>query len=228
MQHVLGRGGFSAGAMVQLPGGGWATRKSCTDTPDNQRRMNFGLQLLEGALKDHVANVLGPSSQIDNQPAFISFDMEPADGMTLGEYVQNNRLNYISPEWVQWVGLHVVRGLGCLHSKRILNGEMKTSNLFLFTGAQKPVIKIGDLGSSLRLDAFGVDSNGYIQRCITSYNYAAPEMLLAGIRNLPHLYRGQTSTPSGWSSSTCVVRSTPCTLSRLVGCRSCTMPAPVR
>ena len=35
---------------------------------------------------------------------------------------------------------------------------MKTSNLFVFSDAQEPVIKIGDLGSSLRLYAFEVDS----------------------------------------------------------------------
>ena len=54
---------------------------------------------------------------------------------------------------------------------------MKTSNLFVFSGAQEPVIKIGDLGSSPRLDAFGVDSSSHIQRCTTTFEYAAPEML---------------------------------------------------
>ena len=46
------------------------------------------------------------------------------------------------------------------------------------------MIKIGDLGSSLRLDAFGVDSASYIQRCTITYQYSAPEMLLAGICKL--------------------------------------------
>ena len=64
----------------------------------------------------------------------------------------------------------IVRGLEWQKNKRILHGDMKASNLFVFGGAQEPVIKIGDLGSSLRLDAFGVDNNGYLQRCITSYN----------------------------------------------------------
>ena len=81
-------------------------------------------------------------------------------------------------------------GLGWLHNKRILHGDLKTNNLFVFTGTHEPAIKIGDLGSLLRLDAFGVYSRGYIQRCITSYTYAAPEKLLAGIRKLPHIELG--------------------------------------
>ena len=51
-------------------------------------------------------------------------------------------------------------------------------------------MKIGDLGSSLRLNAFGVDSASYIQRCTTTYKYAAPVMLLVGIRKLPHIDLG--------------------------------------
>ena len=69
-------------------------------------------------------------------------------------------MNYISPELVQWVGLQVVRGLGWLHNKHILHEDMKTSNLFVFKGAQEPVIKMGDVCSSLRLDALGGDTNG--------------------------------------------------------------------
>ena len=73
MQQVLGCGGFSSVALVQLPGGGWAARKSCPQTPDNLRRMNLELHLLDGARKDHVANVLWAlSSQIDNQQGVIS------------------------------------------------------------------------------------------------------------------------------------------------------------
>ena len=63
------------------------------------------------------------------------------------------------------------------NAKHILHGDMKTTNIFVFWGAQEPVVKIGDLGSALHLDAFGVDSASYIQRCTTTYNYAPPEML---------------------------------------------------
>ena len=88
------------------------------------------------------------------------------------------------------MGLQVVRGLRWLQNKRILHADLKINNLFVFTGTHEQVIKIGDLGSSLRLDAFGVSSRGYVQRCNTSNNYAAPEMLLAGIRKLPHIELG--------------------------------------
>ena len=119
MQQVLGCGGFSSVALVQLPGGRVGGKEVLSSDARNPQRMNLELHLLEGARKDHVANVLWAlSSQIDNQRGVISFDMEPADRLILGEYIQNNTLNYISPELVQWMGLQVVRGLGCLHSKR--------------------------------------------------------------------------------------------------------------
>ena len=130
--------------------------------------------------------LLAIATQIEHQQGVFNFDMELADRLALDEYVLNLQFNYISPELVQWVGLKVARGLVCLHGQHILHGDLKTSNLFVLSGAQEPLIKIADLGSSLRLDAFGVDSASYIQRCTTTFNYAAPEMLLAGIRKLTH------------------------------------------
>ena len=57
-----------------------------------------------------MANILlALSTQIDTQQGVISFDMEPADRLTLWDYVQYYPLNYISPELVQWVALQVVR-----------------------------------------------------------------------------------------------------------------------
>ena len=52
------------------------------------------------------------SAHIENQQGVISIDMEWADRLTLEEYIQNHPLNYISPEFVHWVGLQVARGLG--------------------------------------------------------------------------------------------------------------------
>ena len=174
--------------LVEHPGGGWAARKSCPHTPDNLRRMSLELHLLDGARKDRVPNVLWAlSTHVDNSQGVLSFDMEWADRLTLEEYIHNHPNNYISPELVQWVGLQAARGLGWVHGRHILHGDLKTTNLFVFSGAQEPVVKIGDLGSSLCLDAFGVDSASHIQRCTTTYEYAAPEMLLAGIRKLPHI-----------------------------------------
>ena len=90
MQQMLGRGGFATVSLVQLPVGGWAASKSCPETPDNQRPMTLDQLLLEAAGKDHVANILwAPSTQIDAQQGAISCDMEPADRLTLGEYIQN-------------------------------------------------------------------------------------------------------------------------------------------
>ena len=42
------------------------------------------------------------------------------------------------------MGLQVVRGLGWLHNKRILHGDLKIYNLFVITGTGEPVIKISE------------------------------------------------------------------------------------
>ena len=106
-----------------------------------------------------MANVLWElSTLIDAHLGVISFDSEPANRLTLREYVQNYPRNYISAELLQGVGLQLVRGLRSLQIKRILCEDLKTSNIFVFHCAQESLVKIGDLCSSLRLDAFGVDS----------------------------------------------------------------------
>ena len=102
--------------------------------------------------------------------------MEPADYLTLERYIQNHPFKYISPELVQWVGLQVARGLGWLHGKHIIDGDLKTPNLIVSSGAEEPVVKIGVLGSSLCIDAFGVHSASHIQHSTTTFEYAAPEM----------------------------------------------------
>ena len=113
MQQVLGRGGLSTVTLVPHPGGGFAARKSCSQTPDNLRRMSLELHLLDGARKDRVPNVLWAlSTHIENQQGVLSIDVEPADHLTLKEYIKNQPLIYISTEFVQWVCLQVARGLG--------------------------------------------------------------------------------------------------------------------
>ena len=85
--------------MVQLPVGGWPARKSCPQTPDTMRRMKLELHLLRGARMDGVAHVRwAVSIKLGTQQGDITFDMEPADRLTLGEYIQHHPLNYISPD----------------------------------------------------------------------------------------------------------------------------------
>ena len=82
--------------------------------------MSLEHHLLDRVRKNHVSNVFSAlSTQIDAQQAVISFDMEPAERVTPGKYVWDYPLNYISPEVVQSVDLHVVGGLGWLQNKRI-------------------------------------------------------------------------------------------------------------
>ena len=45
-----------------------------------------------------------------------------------------------------------------LHNRRIMHGDMKTSNLFVITCAEEPGIKLGARHFSLRFDAFRVVS----------------------------------------------------------------------
>ena len=135
MQQVLGRGGFSIVTLVPHPGGGWAARKSFPQTPDNLRCMSLEHHLLDGARKDRVPNVLWAlCTHIENKVGVLSIDTEWADRLTPEEYIQNHPLNYISPELVQWVGLQTARGLGWLHGRHILHGDLKTTNLFVFSG----------------------------------------------------------------------------------------------
>ena len=129
--------------------------------------------------------------------------MEAVDRLTLEEYLQTNLFYNISHEFVQCEGLQLARGLESLHSKHILHGNIKPNNL-LFSVAQQPLIKIGDLGSSLRLDAFGVDTASDILRCITSYR-TLPRRNSCLASACSHTAKwGLTSLPSG-SSCVCSV-----------------------
>ena len=59
---------------------------------------NLELHLLDGARKDRVANVLWAlSTHIDNQQGVLSIDVEPADQLTLKEYMKNHPLNLHLP-----------------------------------------------------------------------------------------------------------------------------------
>ena len=85
-----------------------------------------------------MANVLWALSQqpqIDAKRGVITFDMEVADRLTLGEYVQNYSVNYISRELVQWAGV--------LAPQQTHPAWRRQDNLFVFRGTHEPVIKSG-------------------------------------------------------------------------------------
>ena len=88
--------------------------------------------------------------------------------------------------WLQeaffiWVGRQTLLELNWLHDKNNLHGYLKPANILAFTGPHSPHIKIGGLGSCVDLSSFGVDDNARIKRCITTHEYAAHELLMAGI-----------------------------------------------
>ena len=66
---------------------------------------------------------------------------------------------------------------------------MKPTTLLAFPGPHRPHIKIGDLGSCVNLAPLDVDDKERIKRCITTHEYAAPEMMMVGI------HRGGNNKP---------------------------------
>ena len=61
-------------------------------------------------------------------------------------------MKYISPQLEKWVGLPMDRRARSHQIKRILHGDLKTIILLVVTGTEEQGIKIGALGTSLRVD----------------------------------------------------------------------------
>ena len=117
--------------------------------------------------------------QVRKEDDKVFIDMELADWGNLHQFLQNTPRLYKGEQLIKWIGLQSLTGLVWLHERRILHGDMKPLNLLVFKGPHAPHIKIGDLGSCVQLDADGKDSMGHIRSCLTTFQYAAPEMLLA-------------------------------------------------
>ena len=119
-----------------------------------------------------------PIIQLEKGLAF--FDVELADWGNLYEFLHNTPRLYIGEQLVKSVGIQTIRGLCWLHERRFLHGDLKPGNLLVFKGPFEPHIKIGDFGSCTKMADNGKDSRRQIDKCITTYEYAAPEMLSAG------------------------------------------------
>ena len=138
------------------------------------------------------------SATADEQPIVrksedgVYFEMELADWGNLHQFLQNTPRLYIGEQLIKWIGVQSLAGLVWLHERRILHGDIKTLNLLVFKGPHAPHIKLGDLGSCTQLDADGKDTTGMIRSCLTTFSYAAPEMLLAKPLTAPTASNGIT------------------------------------
>ena len=120
---------------------------------------------------------------LDGKTGYMYFDMEVGDLGNLREYIANSSPIYINEGFVGWVGRQIVNGLGWLHDRHYLHGDVKPDNIFVFPAENAPHFKLGDLGTAVELDGEGKDTKHRVHRCLTSHPYAAPEMLLAGFDN---------------------------------------------
>ena len=95
--------------------------------------------------------------------------MELAPLGNLKEYLRAERI-VMDRRFAGWIMRQALNGLSHLHEQNILHGDFKPENLFVFPGTF-PVIKLGDLGSAVDL------KTRKVTHCITTPQYAAPEML---------------------------------------------------
>ena len=114
-----------------------------------------------------------------NDPGLNSLvlEMECATMGNLLEFLQRNPKVIINYPLVQLIGRDCCTGLYWLHLYNILHADLKPENLFVFGSLEHPIIKIGDMGSA----AIITRCENPITYCRTSYNYAAPEMLMVGL-----------------------------------------------
>lgn len=90
---------------------------------------------------------------------------------------------WLDDSFFSWVVRQTLQGLKWLHDKSKFHGLLKQASILAFPGLHAPHIKSEDLGSCLDLSLLGVDDMARTNRCISTDEYAAPEMLMAGI---PH------------------------------------------
>ena len=141
-------------------------------------------QILSMTRQFEAPNLLWAAISKEEQPVMpvkegrAYFDMELSEWGNLYEFIHNTPRLYIGEQLVKWVAIQCLRGLGWLHERRMLHGDVKPSNVLVFDGPHTPHIKLCDFGSCVQMDEHGKDSRRKIKQCLTTFLYAAPEMLL--------------------------------------------------
>jgi len=163
----------------------WMGNSAVTDYNPLVKEFKF-LKRARDANQAQIIHLLPPRpGQVDKisfKDGLLYFYIELASLGNLREYIQNHPRVIIDERFVCWVGGQVARGLGWLHGERILHGDLKPENLLVVrSNGPTPIIKIGDLGSSVQMSRSGNTPLNTIPACITTPLYAAPEMLFAGL-----------------------------------------------
>ena len=143
----------------------------------------YALAPPSSAHQTEPGEVLEERPYVGTKTQTIMFDMEWAQMGNLREFISDNPSVRITEETLCWIGRQAFWGLDWLHSRFILHGDLKPDNILVFAGSHEPMIKLGDLGSSVQLAISGRDEEKKVERCITTHRYAAPEMLLVGELN---------------------------------------------
>ena len=195
--RLLGQGTYGKVELVPLPNGTLVARKIIfigkegdPHTHPASREFDLLKKSRDGQATSVIRAMPRPTNQdpstaedpvLDVSTGMMYFDMEAADLGNLREYLANSPRIYINEDFVGWVGGQVVNGLAWLHERHYLHGDLKPENIVVFSGGNRPNLKLGDLGSAVELDGKGKDSSHRVHRCLTTHPYAAPEMLLAGL-----------------------------------------------
>ena len=148
-----------------------------------------------------------PKTDVDDYPAVdegtrrILITMEYAPLGDLRFFMQERSRMFIEDAFFIWLGRQSLLGLQWLQEIHLFHGDVKPPNILAFHGRHTP--HIGDLGSFVGLSPLWMDDERHIKHCITTHDYPAPAMLLAGIPSGKnnHVIVGARADIDSWGSS---------------------------
>ncbi|AFL82841.1 protein kinase family protein [Belliella baltica DSM 15883] len=101
----------------------------------------------------------------------VIIEMEYCDGASVGDILQSAQINI---DFVNKLIIQVLHGLDYIHSKKMLHGDLKLSNVLVDSVLQNPNFKIGDLDSIRPFNCSFETKSFYTPEII------APEVYLEG------------------------------------------------
>ncbi|KAL7068625.1 NEK Ser/Thr kinase family protein [Cryptosporidium serpentis] len=120
----------------------------------------------------------------------ICIIMEYADKGDLNKFlkIRQNKMEYLTENEVMFIFLQILMGIKSLHERDIIHGDIKTSNIVLFSNG---LVKISDFGSS-KIEYFDKnlqsknisDSSDLNKLIIGTPHYMAPETYSENICNM--------------------------------------------
>lgn len=82
--------------------------------------------------------------------------------------------------WQLCISIQILEGLNWVHAARIVHRDLKPCNLMMCLASEAGTVsvRISDFGSAIQLPPTSADSSFLAaERCVTTYGYAAPEVL---------------------------------------------------